>query len=222
LAIKAVLFDLDGTLADTAKDLAASLNRTLRHFKKDPLPFETIRPFVSKGAPGMIKLAFGLNMDDANYESVREIFLNDYAEHLCDETTLFDGLEECLTWMENHQIAWGIITNKPTFLAEPLFEQMQLSQRSAVSYCGDTFSEKKPHPLPLLNAAEHIKLSPEDCIYVGDDERDILAANSAGMISVAALWGYIPPEDNPEKWPSDYEVKRSEDLLSLVQQLSVP
>ncbi len=216
MKFKAVLFDLDGTFADTAPDLAFALNEVLTEQGKAKLPFDAIRPFVSKGAPGLIKLGFGLTPKDNAYHPVRERLLEIYQNNICKETQLFPGIAEFIDTLDKHQIPWGIITNKPEFLTTPLMHELKLNTRSHVTYSGDTFEEKKPHPLPLLKAAEAINQKPEDCLYIGDDERDVIAARAAGMIPVAALWGYIPESENPEAWDANYNLATSEQLLELL------
>jgi phosphoglycolate phosphatase len=214
MKFKAVLFDLDGTFADTAPDLAFALNEVLGSQGKPGLPYDTIRPYVSKGAPGLIKLGFGLTAEDADYDPIRERLLAIYQRRICKDTKLFPGIAEFIDALDKQQIPWGIITNKPEFLTTPLMRELKLDTRSHVTYSGDTFDEKKPHPLPLLKAAEAIKQKPEDCLYIGDDERDMIAARAAGMIPVAALWGYIPESEKPENWDADLFLKKSTDLLN--------
>ncbi|MEE4244512.1 MAG: HAD-IA family hydrolase [Kangiellaceae bacterium] len=213
---KAVLFDLDGTLADTAPDLAHALNELLTSQGKSPLPFETIRPYVSKGALGLIKLGFNIDENHQDYPRLRERYLAIYERAIYRDTKLFAGLEQLLNWCENNQIPWGIITNKPENLTRLLLSKMQLSERSSVTFCGDTFEFKKPHPYPLTEAAKSLKVVPEECIYVGDDERDMLAAKAAGITAVAANWGYIPPGDDSANWPADIWLDKSEDLALLI------
>ncbi len=214
--LQAVLFDLDGTFADTAPDLVNALNQTLVNRGHQALPYEQVKPYVSKGAPGMIKIAFDLSPGDANYDSVRQEFLDIYLNHICDHTQLFSGIEETLEYLEQNNIHWGIITNKPEFLTKPLMEKLQLNNRAAVIYSGDTFKEKKPHPLPLLKAAETLQVKADNCIYVGDDQRDMLAARAASMYAIAATWGYIPEEEDPAQWDADCWLDNSTHLKQTI------
>ncbi len=209
----AVLFDLDGTFADTALDLGFALNQVLLSQGKASLPLSTIRPFVSKGAPGLIALGFGIDANHPEYETLRTRLLTLYQRRLVKDTQLFSGIAELITRLEAEGTPWGIITNKPDFLTQPLMKQLQLETRASVIFSGDTFAEKKPHPLPLLNAAKTLNLDPSGCVYIGDDERDIIAANAANMYSIAALWGYIVPGENPKNWPAKLSLKHSEELL---------
>jgi phosphoglycolate phosphatase len=215
IEFKAVLFDLDGTFADTAPDLAFALNEVLASQGKPPLPYDIIRPWVSKGAPGLIKLGFNLTTSDRDYHPLRERFLAVYQRRICKDTRLFPGIAEFIDRLDSLTIPWGIITNKPEFLTTPLLRALQLAHRSHVSYSGDSFIEKKPHPLPLLKAAETIHVNPADCLYIGDDERDMIAARAAGMIPVAALWGYIPQGEDPMSWDADLYLQSSTQLNEL-------
>lgn len=218
MTIKAVLFDLDGTLLDTAKDLGSAINHVLEVNGKAPLSFETTRPFVSGGTPALINLGFGINIGEPGYDDLKNAFLDFYEANLCQYTTPFSGINEALAEIENKGLIWGIITNKPGYLTAPLLEQLNLDKRSKVTISGDTFELKKPDPFPLLQAAKLINVSPEQAIYVGDDERDIIAAKAAGMTSVSVGWGY-PGKQNPESWNAEIHLERSEELLGLVQSL---
>ncbi|NVJ51399.1 MAG: HAD-IA family hydrolase [Gammaproteobacteria bacterium] len=200
---EAVLFDLDGTLADTARDLAFALNEVLQSQGHAPLPFDAIRPWVSKGAPGLIKLGFKISPDASDYEPLRQRLLTVYERNICRQTSLFEPLTECLSWFQEQHIPWGIITNKPGYLTTQLLPKLNLDYPPKVVYSGDTFAVKKPHPEPLLNAAKALQIAPEKCWYVGDDRRDMEAARGANMVAVAALWGYIPDNEDSRLWPSD-------------------
>jgi len=210
--LRGVLFDLDGTLLDTAADMAQALNRLLVAEGFDALPFERIRPLVSHGAPRLIRLGFG-EPEAAHYESLRVRFLDFYRAALSVHTRLFEGFEEVLEALEYAGLPWGIVTNKPGWLTNPLLEELGLAARCGCVVSGDTLAERKPHPLPLLHAAALIKLEPRDCIYLGDAERDVQAARKAGMIPLVAGFGYLNEGEDPAAWQPDGVLGRPEDLL---------
>jgi len=213
----AVLFDLDGTLADTAPDLAYALNETLKLNGKQPLAFEKIRPVVSHGGIALIKLGFGFGPEADNYETVRKQLLDIYLENIARETVLFPGTAELLDALEKNNLPWGVITNKPGWLTNPLMDALKLSQRAACIVSGDTTSKNKPHPEPMYYACEQANLVPEDCIYVGDAERDIAAGRAAGMKTVAALFGYLLEDDDPDNWQADHFINHPLELLKLLE-----
>jgi N-acetyl-D-muramate 6-phosphate phosphatase len=196
-----VLFDLDGTLLDTAPDMAGALNQLRREESLDPLPFEDVRRLVSHGATALVRLAFAEAAEPA-FTVLRERFLEIYRSRLSVETQAYEGILEALGRLESDGIAWGIVTNKPGWLTEPLLEQFALRRRAGVIVCGDTLAERKPHPAPLLHAAEKLRVTPAQCIYIGDAERDVLAAQAAGMKVFVALFGYIPANERPHEWPA--------------------
>ncbi|HFD32857.1 MAG TPA: HAD family hydrolase [Gammaproteobacteria bacterium] len=214
--ISGVLFDLDGTLADTAPDLAYALNETLKLNNKAPLPFEKIRPVVSHGGIALIKLGFGFGPEEEKYESVRQQLLDIYLENIARETRLFPGVSELLAALENKHLPWGIVTNKPGWLTNPLMDKLNLSQRAACIVSGDTVSKNKPHPEPMYYACKQANIVPEKCIYVGDAERDIAAGRAAGMKTVAALFGYLLENDNPSDWQADYTINHPLELLEII------
>ncbi|HKO87757.1 MAG TPA: HAD-IA family hydrolase, partial [Burkholderiales bacterium] len=183
--IKAVLFDLDGTLADTAPDLAGALNILLREQGAPLIEFEKARPLTSIGARGMIKAGLGIEPLHPEFETLRDRYLQIYRDNICIDTRLFDGVPELLTALEAQKIAWGIVTNKHERFTAPLLKALQLDIRAACVVCGDTTAHAKPHPDPLLHAAKLIGVAPRDCLYVGDDVRDIQAARAAGMPVIA-------------------------------------
>jgi N-acetyl-D-muramate 6-phosphate phosphatase len=209
---RAVLFDFDGTLADTAPDLAAAANRLLAEHGHAPLPLERLRPFASAGARGLVHAAFGIKPDDAEYNAMRESFLGFYAERVCKETTLFPGIAELLRELAARDIRWGIVTNKSTRFTQAIVAALKL-QPDCVA-CGDTTPHLKPHPASLLHAAEQLKLAPADCCYLGDDLRDIKAAIAAGMRPIAVDWGYHHPESGgPGTWEAERVIAHPMDLL---------
>ena len=188
---RAVLFDLDGTLADTAPDLARALNRVRAANDLAPLPAEITRPNASSGARGLLKVGFGLNPGDERYEALRLQFLDFYAAELCVDTRLFDGIAELLAQLDPDRLPWGVVTNKAERFTLPLLQGLHLAGRAACIVGGDTTARAKPHPDPLLHAAAALELPPSACLYVGDDLRDVQAARAAGMRVIAAKYGYL-------------------------------
>jgi phosphoglycolate phosphatase len=212
----AVLFDLDGTLADTAPDLAAALDRTLTHFGREPAPYAAIRPVVSHGAMALVRTGFDMHPDHPGFAERRQFLLDDYAANLCVETRLFDGMAEVLGLLESRSIPWGIVTNKPAWLTDPLIEAMQLAPRPGCVVSGDTCPQRKPHPAPILHACELLDRDPATTWYVGDAGRDMQAGRAAGCTTVAALYGYLHPEDPPDTWDADLCIHHPADLLGLL------
>ena len=211
-ARQAALFDLDGTLADTAPDLAAALNRLLAQHGHDALPLERVRPFASAGARGLVQAGFGAKPGDAEYAALRETFLELYGERTCVATRLFPGIEELLAALKQRGVAWGVVTNKATRFTERVLLRLGLQPDCVVS--GDTTPHLKPHPAPLLHAAEALQLAPSDCFYLGDDLRDMKAARAAGMRPVAVEWGYHHPDSGaPGTWEAEFVLARPAELL---------
>lgn len=215
---QAVLFDLDGTLIDTAPDFAGVLNRQLTAHGRSPLPYDAVRSVVSQGARAVVALGFGdrFPLDSDEFEAIRQEFLSSYLEHLADETRLFPGMDELLTGLESRGIPWGIVTNKPSLYTTPLLKALQLDQRCKVAICPDMVTHSKPHPEPMLKAAEAIGVSAEKCIYVGDHLRDIEAGKRAAMVTVAVSYGYIQDGDSPADWNADYMVDTVFELSRLL------
>jgi phosphoglycolate phosphatase len=210
---QALLLDLDGTLLDTAPDMAAALNVLLLEEHRAALPFEHIRPVVSHGSTGLIRLAFGTPEDSERQRLVNR-FLTIYSNALAAHTQLFEGFTPLLQQLRDHGLPWGIVTNKPAWLTDPLVATLGLDKQAGCVVSGDTTGERKPHPLPLLHAAQLMNIAPTDCLYVGDAERDIQSARAAGMPSVVALWGYIAETDEPRSWQADGMIERPEHLQS--------
>jgi N-acetyl-D-muramate 6-phosphate phosphatase len=208
---QALLLDLDGTLLDTAPDMAAALNVLLNEERREALPFEHIRPVVSHGSTGLIRLAFGAPAESERQRLVNR-FLAIYSETLAAHTQLFDGFTALLQQVRDHGLQWGIVTNKPAWLTDPLVATLGLDKQADCVVSGDTTRERKPHPLPLLHAAQLMGIAPADCLYVGDAERDIQSARAAGMESLVALWGYIAHTDEPRAWQADGMIERPEHL----------
>ncbi len=211
--IRAVLFDLDGTLLDTAPDLAKALNHVLLHNGRQPLPYENIRRVVSHGGRALIELGFGFESEVADFEQLRQQLLAYYKENICVHTQLFSGMPEVLDALEKHAITWGIVTNKPGWLTNPLLRELDLFHRAACVVSGDTLPERKPHPAPLLYACTLIGAEPNTCLYVGDAERDIEAGRNAQMQTMAALFGYLLENDQPETWGADTLIKAPSEIL---------
>lgn len=209
---RGVLFDLDGTLLDSAPDMVAALNALRDRRGEPPMPLADLRPHVSKGARAMIRASWP-QLDDAVREAMVRPFLDAYERELGRHCALFDGIAEMLDALEADGARWGIVTNKPEYLAKLLMPVLGWGERCGVLIGGDTLPERKPHPLPLLHAAGVLGVAPGDCVYVGDDERDIVAARAAGMPSIVALWGYRLPGDAPEAWGGDAMVELPRTLL---------
>jgi 2-phosphoglycolate phosphatase len=209
---RAVLFDFDGTLADTAPDLAAAVNRMRAQHGQEPLPLERLRPFASAGARGLVHAAFGVKPDDPEYKSLRESFLDFYAERVCRETKLFPGIAELLGELRARDIRWGVVTNKATRFTEQILLSLRLKPYCVA--CGDTTAHLKPHPASLLHAAEQLNLPPASCYYLGDDLRDMKAAHAAGMHAIAVEWGYHHPESGgPGTWEAEAVIAHPLDLI---------
>lgn len=213
---QAVLFDLDGTLADTAGDLAGALNQLRIDKGLVPLPLDMLRPYASSGARGLIGVGLDIHPGHAEYESLREGFLAAYTRCLSDTTVLFEGMDKVLRELEARGVAWGVVTNKPHRFTVPVMEGLGLMTRAAVVISGDSTAHAKPHPLPLLTACEHIGMAPSTVLYVGDDLRDIQAAQAAGMPSAAASWGYIGHNGDIADWRADVIARQPLDLLPLM------
>jgi len=198
-APSALLLDLDGTLLDTAPDMGGALNRLRTEEGLDPVPFSSIRPVVSHGAARLVALGFP-QAKDAEFERLRLRFLDLYSRNLAEHTRLFPGLEPVLGELERLGLPWGVVTNKPGWLTDPLLAALGLDRRAGCVVSGDTLPERKPHPMPLLHAASLVGVAPRHCVYVGDAQRDIQAGRAAGMTTVVAAYGYLSDEDDPGSW----------------------
>jgi len=210
---RTVLFDLDGTLADTAPDLANALNAVLSANGREPLPFEAIRPAVSHGGRALIRLGFGIEPENPDFEPLRRQLLDHYAAHIADETRPFPGMDEVLERLEATGRRWGVVTNKPGWLTEPLLAKLGLLSRAACVVSGDTLPERKPDPAPLHHACRLAGSSVVECVYVGDAERDILAGRQVGMPTLVARFGYLDKTDRPDTWGADGMLDAPGDLL---------
>lgn len=211
--IQAVLFDLDGTFADTAPDLGAALNHVRAQHDLPPLPPEVIRPQASHGSRGLLKLGMAVEPESPGYEALKESFLQYYEEHICVRTRLFPGMAALVAELERHELPWGIVTNKPHRYTVPLMEKLGYAIRAACLVSGDTCARAKPHPLPLQHAAQLMGIAPEDCLYLGDDLRDMEAAQAAEMTGIIAAYGYINPQADLGTWPASGRVNSPFELL---------
>ncbi|MDO8292424.1 MAG: HAD-IA family hydrolase [Gallionella sp.] len=198
--IKAVLFDLDGTFADTAPDLAAALNHTRAARQLPPLPLDVIRPQASHGSRGLLKLGFGIEPEHPDYDALRDIFLAYYERNICVHTRLFGDMAELVAELEQRGIQWGIVTNKPHRYTLPLMQALGYASRAACLISGDTCAHAKPHPEPMFKACQLIGVAPEQCLYLGDDLRDMQAANASGMRGIIARYGYIESLEEASGW----------------------
>ena len=211
---RAALFDLDGTLLDTAPDLAAALNVLLAEEQRAALPLPQVRPQVSAGAIAVVRAGFPeLDVDGAEFKRLRQRFLVHYRDTLTVHTRLFPGFEAVLRTLESQNLPWGVITNKAAWLTEPLLDALGLRARAACVLSGDSLPVRKPHPQPLLAAAQQIGVTPADCVYVGDALRDVQAARAAGMVPLGARYGYLNEAEQPESWPVAGWLDEPGDLL---------
>ncbi|HEY9281553.1 MAG TPA: phosphoglycolate phosphatase [Eoetvoesiella sp.] len=216
---KLVLFDFDGTLADTAPDLAAAANKQRTRKGLSPLPYDVFRPLASQGARGLLKAGLDIAPGHPEYESHRLQFLQDYEQDMTSLTVLFPGVTELLATLKQNGFFWGIVTNKVEYLALPIVQHLGLHTDCAVTVGGDTTPHPKPHPAPLLYAAERAGFDPEQCIYVGDDERDIIAGKAAGMPTIAAAYGYCGLTEVAQ-WQADAIAYSPQEIWPAIQALA--
>jgi phosphoglycolate phosphatase len=210
------LFDLDGTLADTAPDLARALNRLRGDRALSPLPPGDLRAHASSGARGLIQAGLGITRDDPEFSALRESFLNHYGDGLCVDTRLFPGIAELLDALDARSTPWGIVTNKAERFTLPLMRLLGLDLRAACIVGGDTTPFLKPHPEPLLHASRALGMAPEQCIYLGDDLRDVEAAHAAGMMPIAVRWGYLGTGPALEAWNADAVIDEPFEVLNFL------
>ncbi len=214
--VRAVLFDLDGTLADTAPDLGGALNRLRERRGLPALPISQLRPVASAGARGMLGAGLGMAPGDDDYESARVEFLSEYEAALDRDTRLFDGVAECLALLAQRGLRWGVVTNKATRFTVPVVAGLGLDRSAAVVISGDTTPHAKPHPAPLLEACARLGIAPHEAVYVGDDLRDMEAARAAGMPAIAAAYGYLGATPDLDAWRADAVIATPLDLLPLL------
>lgn len=213
-----VLFDLDGTLADTAPDLAYALNQTLLHYGQKALDFEEIRPVVSHGGIALIRLGFGMQPDEQGFEERRQHLLKIYEENIHRHTCLFPEMDVVLDNLEDSGTPWGIVTNKPSWLTNPLMESMGITSRTNAIVSSDTCKNRKPHPEPIEYACKLLEVDPTKTWYVGDAGRDMEAGRAAGNTTIGASYGYIYPDDPIASWDYDALIAKPSDLLTLIEQ----
>ncbi|OMH30909.1 HAD family hydrolase [Motiliproteus sp. MSK22-1] len=216
--VTSVLFDLDGTLLDTATDFFGAINR-LR--KEEGLPdgdYKSIRYTASNGAAALIDLNFQVTRNSSKFEELQRRLLSHYEQHIADTTQLFKGLDTLLDWLESQAMPWGVVTNKPERFTTPLLKKLQLHHRCATIICPDHVTHTKPHPEPLLLACHQVSSPPSETVYIGDHSRDIVAGQRAGMRTIAALYGYLSPEDKPEKWNATFSATSPDEILEWLQQ----
>ncbi|MGD2170622.1 MAG: phosphoglycolate phosphatase [Gammaproteobacteria bacterium] len=211
--IDAILFDLDGTLIDTAPDMGGALNKLLIEENLAPIPLQQIRPYVSQGGLVLTRLGFAGKVPDEEIEPLRQRFLQHYRAIVAENSRLFDGYEAVLAEIESRDMPWGIVTNKPEWLTFPLLEQLDLASRAGVVIGGDSLEQRKPHPLPLQVAAERLGVACERCVYLGDDERDVVAAKAAQMKTLVAAYGYIEDAAAIADWNPDGVIDQPGELL---------
>lgn len=217
LGCRLVLFDLDGTFADTAPDLAQALNRTLQTNGRTALDLEQIRPQVSHGGAALVRLGFGIGQEHPEFEVYRRQLLDHYRQNLSRSTRLFPGTEELLHRLEQLGILWGIVTNKPAWLTDPLMDQLGIADRAACVVSGDTTEHRKPHPLPILHACRMLEIDPTESLYIGDAQRDIEAGIRAGATTLTALFGYLNSDDRPEQWGAAGAIAHPLEVLDWIQ-----
>lgn len=208
-----LLFDLDGTLVDTAPDLGYALNSLLQQEGRKPLDHALIRPVASNGSAGLLKLGFSIDKNDPAYSGLQRRFLQFYADNLTRQSALFIGMQQVLDTLTAHQIRWGVVTNKPAFLTDPLMLQLQLTDKAACIVSGDTTAYSKPHPAPIHHACDLLSVSPADCVYIGDARRDVEAAKNANMRAVVARYGYIEHDEKLEDWQADCVINHPLEIL---------
>lgn len=214
--IDTVLFDLDGTLLDTAPDLCRALNATLKEIGQPPLPLARVKPLISHGAIGMITYALANTPQEYNYEQLVQRLISFYQQHIAVQTELFSGMTHVLNQLESQGYTWGIVTNKQAYLTDPLLQALNLHHRASCIISGDTTAHCKPHPEPLLEACRQLDCTPNTCIYIGDAKKDIQAGQAAGMTTLAATYGYIALNDDPKQWGACGLIDAPEDILNWI------
>lgn len=215
--VRAVLFDLDGTLVDSAPDLVGCVQEIMRERGTRPLPFKGLRQFVSRGMRGLLTASCGADfVDSEEYPQVLERCLKLYSDRLAERSRLFPGMRQVLGNLAGRRIPWGVVTNKPEYLTRPLLEALNLADECAVAVGGGTTTHTKPHPEPMIFAAGQLAVKPRACVMLGDDPRDIQAARSAGMTGLAAAWGYFPPEEDLSAWGAAAILQSPADLMGWI------
>lgn len=213
MSIKTVLFDLDGTLVDTAPDLANALNFTLSKNGYNELSLQKIRPHVSNGSIALVEFGFSINPDHQNFEQYRDELLNYYTNNIASKSCLFDDFDIVLDTIDARGLNWGIVTNKPSYLTNPLLKQLKLYNRAATVVSSDTLEFRKPHPAPMLYACEEAGSKPDECVFIGDAQRDIEAGKNANIKSLVAMFGYIGENEDPESWGADGFIHHAREII---------
>ncbi|MDR2851752.1 MAG: HAD-IA family hydrolase [Burkholderiaceae bacterium] len=211
--IQAVLFDLDGTLIDSAPDLGAAADAMRIARGLSSLPLETYRPLAGSGARGMLNIAFGIEPDHPDFPALREEFFRNYEQAMLLRSHIFEGVSEMLCTLQARAMRWGVVTNKIARFALPLTDSLPLFKTAGTIVCGDTTPHTKPHPQPLLEAARRLNVAPEHCVYVGDDERDMIAGHAAGMRTVAACYGYLGIQPDVTRWSAGATIAAPHDFI---------
>ena len=214
--IEAVLFDLDGTFADTAPDLAAARNHVRASRNLPPLPLAALRPQASHGSAGLLKTGMNVTPDSPDFPALRDLFLDYYTQHICEETRLFTGMTELIDRLEQRGIYWGIVTNKPHRFTVPLMQALGMASRASCLISGDTCTHAKPHPAPMRKACEILRVTPENCLYLGDDKRDMDAANAVSMRGIIASYGYVSDDVSIANWQAHGSVDAPLELLGFL------
>lgn len=214
--IVAVLFDLDGTLIDSAPDLGAAADQMRLARNMGSLPLDSYRSMAGAGARGMLRVALGVGPDDPKFDAMKEEFFSNYEQCMTQRTVTFDGVPQLIAQLEQRGLLWGVVTNKSSRFSEPLTRGMPLFANARAIVSGDTTAHTKPHPAPLLEAARRLGVNASQCVYVGDDERDIVAGLAAGMKTVAATYGYLGPTSDVSSWGAHAEINRPLGLLQLL------
>jgi phosphoglycolate phosphatase len=220
VTLTAVLFDLDGTVLDTAKDFLWVLNKQLALHQRPSVSYEQLRGVVSHGARAMVSLGFGIEQNATGFESLRQQFLDLYQQHLCEHSVLFDGMQEVLDWCTRENLPMAIVTNKPSTFTLPLLAKLSLSQYFASVVCPDDVKHAKPSPEPLLLAAKQLQVSANNCLYIGDHLRDIEAGRAANMLTMACRYGYIEANDSADNWGADVVIDHPQEIIQFCQAIT--
>lgn len=218
-SLQAVFFDLDGTIFDTAPDLTHALNQLLTKYGRPTVSVEQLRPYVGAGSAAMLQRGFQITPTDSAYPALRAEFLDAYENCYHQKTQFFDGIENLLSYLDQKNIPWGVVTNKPNHLAKLVLEHFQLTHRSYCLVGGDSLAKRKPHPEPLLYACDLVGAQPSQSVYIGDAKTDMEAAKAAGMFAIAAKYGYLSDHDKLNTWPADLWVANAEEILSWIQKM---
>jgi len=217
--IEAILFDLDGPILDTENDLGEALNYILAKYRFPLVARENYRPVASDGALGLLTLGFGDKLSSYNYEELRSEFLDYYTKNIAVHTCLYEGISELISYIEQQNIPWGIVTNKPEGLTKKLLPHFSELAKCSVMVAGDTLPERKPHPAPMFHACKQIAVAPENCVYIGDAPRDIDAGNNANMFTIVALWGYIFDKSVCDHWQADIQTQHPKEIIDVIKNM---